>query len=677
MRILLSWLRDFVEIEEAPKDLAHALTMAGMAVDAVEEADGETVFEFDITSNRPDAMNHLGIAREVAAIYRRPLQAPPADFAEAASPAAERASVAIEDPELCARYVGRVFTGIRVGPSPDWMRRRLELCGVRSINNLADLTNYVLLEMGQPTHAFDLETLAGSRIVVRRARPGESLETLDGQMRELSPDQLAICDAEKPVALAGVMGGAATEITERTRTVLLEAAWFKPATIRNASRRFKLFTEASHRFERGADWEATVQAADRIAALLGGTGPGEVLSGRIDCYPQPRSLPAIRLERASVARHLGVAIDDSEVEAILQSLGFRPVTAGAGWTVPAVSHRLDVEREIDLIEEIARIHGFERIPSTLPVVGRGPGRTPLAEEEARMRAVARGLGYDETIGFPFVSSSEAKRFGGAAPVALRNPLSQRWDVLRSSAVPTMLDALEWNLKRNQALVRLAEFGRTYHRSDDGGGESNVLSLGATGSVRPLSWTDAPRPLTFYDFKADVAALLQPFNVDALRFDSAGLPAFFRDGHAAAARSGGETLAHFGEVSVEVARERKIRQPLWVAEIFLDRLYALGLRTPANRRLPKVPAVSRDFSLLVPDAVEFASIAAAVGDAPDLASLEPVEVFRGRNVEPGHYSLLLRASWQRLDESLTDDEVNAFADQLRATLLAELSIRART
>ena len=398
MLILLSWIRDFVEIAESPRELAHALTMAGMAVDAIEDVDGDTVFEFDITSNRPDAMNHFGIAREVASVYGRPLQRPAIPVTECPIPASTRATVEIEDTDSCVRYVGRVFEDVRVQAAPDWMRRRLELCGVRSINNLADLTNYVLLEMGQPTHAFDLDTLEGRQIVVRRAIRGESLVTLDGERRDLTPDQLAICDLRQPVALAGVMGGAATEITSETRNVLLEAAWFRPAMVRNASRRFKLFTEASHRFERGADWAGAVWAADRIASLLGQTGRGTVLRGRIDCYPQPRSLPTIQLERDRIRRLLGVSVGDADVEAILTSLGFHPVADGAGWSVPAVSHRLDVEREVDLIEEIARIYGFERIPGRFlswrcacPGTARRGGRA-----DARRRARSR-LRRDDRI----------------------------------------------------------------------------------------------------------------------------------------------------------------------------------------------------------------------------------------------------------------------------------------
>ena len=501
--------------------------------------------------------------------------------------------------------------------------------------------------------------------------------TLDGELRELTSDQLAICDAEKPVALAGVMGGAATEITSGTRNVLLEAAWFRPAMVRNASRRFKLFTEASHRFERGADWEGTVRAADRIASLLAETGSGTVLGGRIDCHPNPGALPVMRLRKERIRRMLGVAVGSAEVEAILTSLGFRPVADREGWSVPATSHRLDVEREIDLIEEIARVHGFENIPGTLPPVGVAPVQGRLVAEDERMRASVRGLGYDETIGFSFISSSDARQFGGAKGVELRNPLSNRWDVLRNSAVPTMVRALEWNLRRNQPLVRLAEFGRTYRKSGNGYSEPRVLTLGATGTARPVSWNDPTRPVSFYDIKADIVALLQPFAVKGLRFDSTGMPRHYRQGHAAKVRADGGTVAFFGELEPAIARERKIRQPVFVAEIFLDFVYGLGLRRPTHSRLPKVPAVSRDFSLLVPEAVSFDSVVEAVGEMADLKSLEAVEIFRGKKLPQGRYSLLLRASWQRLAESLTDDEVNAFAATLRSALETKLGITQRT
>ncbi len=673
MRVVLSWLREYVEIEESPKDLAHALTMAGMAVDAVEEHGGETVFDLDITSNRPDAMNHLGIAREIAAIYGHALRAPKIELTESAAPADAAASVEIVDSDLCPRYVGRVLKNVVIAPSPDWMRRRLELCGVRSINNIADLTNYVLLEIGQPTHAFDLDKLRESKIIVRRALEGETLVTLDGEKRELSPDCLAICDASVPVALAGIMGGADSEIGADTRNVLIEAAWFQPGSIRNTSRKFKMRTEASHRFERGADWSAAPWAADRIAGLLCQAGSGEVLRGRIDCFPAPALRPTIRLRRASIEKHLGIAIDDAEVTAILDALGFAPRPTEEGWASDAPSRRLDVEREIDLIEEIARIHGFERFPSTLPPIGAAAAPPPYEKEEARARSVAQSLGYDETIGYSFISSDEAARFGGGGAVTLRNPLSESWDVMRNSAAPTMLRALERNFNRGETSVKLAEFGRLYEKIDSGYREPRILTLGAAGQVRPDALDEPGRDYSFFDFKADVETVLHSFDAARLEFETKGLPAYYRKGHAAAALSDGVALAFLGELDPAAAAGRKIKRRVFLAEIFLDLLYKLGLRAPRRSALPKVPAVSRDLSLLAPESVLFSEIGRAVGPMPYLTQLQPVEIFRGKNVPPGKYSLLLRISWQKLDESLTDDEVNAFTEQVRACLERKLGI----
>src|SRR5712692_9193921 len=366
MRILLSWLREYVDIEESPRDLAQALSMAGITVESVAEERGETLLELDLTTNRVDAANHLGVAREVAAIFGRQVRRPGIQLREDPRPAAERASIEIADLDLCARYVGRVALGVEVKPSPDWMRHRLELCGVRSINNVADITNYVLLEVGQPTHAFDLDTLGSAKIIVRRASAGERLTTLDGVERVLEPHHLVIADAARPVALAGIMGGAATEISDRTRNVLIESAWFEPASIRRTARHFGMHTEASHRFERGADIEATTWAADRIAALLEQLASAAILAGCIDAYPRLRSRAPIVLRASAIVRHLGMEITRQEVERILASLGFAAERAEQGWNVTPPSARLDVEREIDLIEEIARIYGYDRFPSTLP-----------------------------------------------------------------------------------------------------------------------------------------------------------------------------------------------------------------------------------------------------------------------------------------------------------------------
>jgi phenylalanyl-tRNA synthetase beta chain len=677
MRILLSWLQEFVDIPEYPDELAHELTMAGMAVDAVSDEEGETLFEFDITSNRPDAMNHLGMAREIAAVYQRPLRPPRVEVPESEPAASSKASIEIIDSDLCPRYSARVVLGVEVKPSPDWIRRRLELCGVRSINNIADLTNYVLLELGHPTHAFDLDLLDESKIVVRRAQPGELLRTLDGVDRTLSPEHLVIADAMRPVALAGIMGGLESEISDSTRNVLIESAWFDPGSIRRTSRFFGMHTEASHRFERGANPQATVWAADRIAGLLGQVSPGMVLKGCLDAHPRPQTPRTVTLRRRGIERLLGLAVPESEVELILRALGFGLAPAEGGWEVRVPSYRLDVTREVDVIEEIARIYGYDKFVPQLPALAVAAENAPGSEEESRLRTLARSLGYDETVGYAFISTTEADEFGPWPAVRLRNPVSELWDVMRNSAIPTMILALERNLNRNESNVRLMEVGRLYRAENGGCQEPPVLTLGATGLARPRTFSEPGKPYDFYEFKADVAQLLAAFEIHQLSFEPRELPPYYAAGRSARAVADGVVVAYLGELDPKRAAARKIRQPVFLAEIQLEHLYKLGLRRPQHRALPRVPPVSRDFSLLVPEGVTFEKVRTAIGFPAELTALEPVEIFRGAQVLPGHYSLLLRATWQRAAESFTDDEINLRAEQLVQDLRKKLAVELRS
>jgi phenylalanyl-tRNA synthetase beta chain len=677
MRILLSWLEEFVDIPEYPDVLAHELTMAGLAVDAVNEEKGETLFELDITSNRPDAMNHFGVAREIAAIFQRPLRPPKVEVPESDPAASSKASIEILDSDLCPRYSARVMLGVEVKPSPDWIRRRLELCGVRSINNIADLTNYVLLEVGHPTHAFDLDLLDESKIVVRRAQPGELLRTLDGVDRTLSAQHLVIADAMRPVALAGVMGGLESEISDSTRNVLIESAWFDPGSIRRTSRYFGMHTEASHRFERGADPQGTVWAADRIAGLLSQVSAGTVLRGCLDAHPKPHQPRTVTLRRRAMERLLGLAIPEDDVQRIMRALGFGLAPAEGGWQVQVPSYRLDVSREVDVIEEIARIYGYDRFTPQLPSMAAAAENPPLSEEETRLRTAARSLGYDETIGYSFISTAEAAEFGAWPAVPLRNPVSELWDVMRNSAIPGMIRALEWNLNHNESNVRLMEIGRLYRAESGGHQEPPVLTLGATGLARPRTFSEPGKPYDFYEFKADVAQLLAAFEIHQLSFEPRELPPYYAAGRSARAMADGAVAAYLGELDPKRAAARKIRQPIFVAEILLENLYKLGLRRPQHRALSRVPPVYRDFSLLVPEGVTFEEVRTAVGFHPELTTLEPVEIFRGAQVSQGHYSLLLRAIWQRAAESFTDDEINRRADQIVQDLHKKLGVELRS
>ena len=661
MRILLSWLREYVEAPEPARELARALTMAGLAVESVVEEHGETVLEMDITANRCDALSHLGVAREVAAIYGRGLRRPEIRLREEGPPASSATSIEIDAADLCPRYTGRVALDAAVRPAPDWMRRRIELCGVRSINNVADATNYVLLECGHPTHAFDLDTLKGARILVRRPRPGERLTTLDGVERGLEPDQLVIADGERAVALAGVMGGADTEISARTRNVLIESAWFEPASIRRTARRLGLHTEASHRFERGTDIEAAPWAADRVAGFLAELAGARVLPGRIDCYPADRARQPIPLRAASMGRHLGVEISAAEVERILRALGFSLEQAASGWLVTPPSARLDVEREIDLIEEIARLWGYDRFPTSLPEWAGEAEPAENAGQRRRLREVARSLGYDEAVTLAFIPAAEAERFGEWKPAALRNPVSEAHAVMRNSAIPGLLRALEWNLNRGAGDLRLFEIGRLYR--PDGGGqfqEPPVLALAATGRTRGAGWSGPAAVYDFFEMKADVVRLLELFSWSAIRIDREEKTGYYRQGRSARASVDGQEAARFGELREDLAAERKFRHPVLLAELWLDRLYGLAPREPRYRPLPRVPAVDRDLSLLLPEGTEFQQIVEAVGQQEHLVRLEPVEIFRGGPIPPGRMSLLLRAVWQRPEASLTDEQVNGYA-----------------
>ena len=676
MEILLSWLRDFVDIPESPAETAEALTMAGLAVDGVREEDGEHVFELDVTANRPDALSHFGVAREISAIYRRPLRLPVSEVSAVGEAASSRASVEILDPDLCPRYSARVLLDVEITPSSDWMRKRLQLCGLRAINNIADLTNYVLLETGHPTHAFDLDLLDQAKIVVRRGAKGEELRTLDGLDHNLTDDRLVIADGSRPVAMAGVIGGLETEISDSTRNVLLEAAWFEPGSIRRTSRHLGIHTEASHRFERGADIEATVWALERIAHWFGQVSSGSVLDGVIDAYPKRIKRPSIDLRETRIARLLGAEIPWVQVERILVALGFTVERTEQGWSVQPPSFRLDVEREIDLIEEVARIHGYHHLPTTLPSSTAAVQPPPHAAQESRTRSVLRSLGYDETVAYAFIGEEEAKQFGDGPAVAVRNPVSELWAVMRNTAVPTMVRALEWNLNRNEPDVKLMEIGRLYRVENGGYREPPTLVLGACGMARRPSLGDQGKEFDFYELKSDVERLLGDFQLGVTAFEAREVPEYYQPGQSACIFADGMTVGCLGALDAKVTARHKIRRSVFIAEIELDRLWDAGLRERVFQPAARVPASYRDFSLIVPEGVSFSEVRAAIGRQEFLVRLEPIEIFRGEQVPEGFFSLLLRAVWQKGDENLTDEEVNQYAALVTGSLSKTLGVRQR-
>jgi phenylalanyl-tRNA synthetase beta chain len=702
MKLSANWIRDFVDLMVDDHCLAEDLTNVGIAVEGISGSGADTVFEMEIGTNRPDAMNHYGVAREAAAIYDLSLKpvAPNLPSAAKAGSSSNDASaglkarsstaqdkpfpITVEEPELCPRFSGRVIRGTRIVPSPQEIAHRLQLLDQRPISNAVDATNYVLWEIGKPTHVFDQDLLEGGQLIIRKARAGETLKTLDGVERKLTPEDLVVCDAKKPVGLAGVMGGYDTMITEKTRNIVIESAWWDPGIIRKMSRRHGLHTDASHRFERGADFESTVLSCDRVAELILHSGGGEVVGDVVDVVSKKMDQAPVLLNVAEVRRILGADLDAGQVFRLLKRLGFTLIPEGeseAQFRVHIPSWRLDVEREIDMIEEIARLHGYDKFESTLPAYSGAVVELPHAPIDATLRQRALALGYNEAVSLTFISHADAERFSsGTTVLELENPLSEEASVMRTSLVPGMLDMLAWNLNRDVSEARLFEIGGVYELADGEHVEPRRACLGATAAAVRASLPASSRldvsqggraaeAEAFRGFKGDVENLLAAFAGDVIC--ERGVAEYFHPGRSAWARLNGALVVQFGQIHAEVAAARKLRQDVFLAEFDVEQLYQLGLRPVRFTPLGKYPAVERDFSFVFADDVTFEEMhraVAALGLA-EVREFRPVEIFRGGAIGAGKYSVLLRVKFQSDERTLRDDEVAQWSARIVAALTA--------
>jgi phenylalanyl-tRNA synthetase beta chain len=706
MKVLYNWLKDFVDVKAPPEELRARLSMAGIAVDSIEDSPAGPVMDAELTTNRPDCLGHRGIAREVAALYRLRLKPFEVKLKEAAEKAAAATRVEINAPELCGRYTARIIRGVKVQPSPGWLRQRLEALGQTPLNNVVDVTNCVMFELDHPTHAFDLDKLAERRIVVRRASRGEKMRTLDGIERALTTEMCVIADAARAVAVGGVMGSADSEIGFATKNVLLESAWFDPLSIHRTSKALNLRTEASIRFDRGADPEAAELASRRCAELIQQLAGGEILAGVVDAYPRPAAPLKIELTRKELLRVMGADVPDKEIEAILAALGFAPQrvdhsrgTAGslaAIWECARPSWRRDVAREIDLIEEIARHYGFDKFPARLPGAKQPAARLPHAEAEDRLRERLMALGYQEIVTIPLVDPArdEVFRPSGAVPAAIANPLAEDASVLRTSGVTNMLQALEWNLNRGQRNLRLFEIGRAYRLSGTAPVETRILTLAATGQARGKSLHEDAREFGFADLKGDLDRLAEL--AGGLRWEHGG-PAWLHPARAArlslppAALSpgplGAKDISHreigvAGQLARRAGELFKLRQEAFLAELELDPIYTAYQLTRAAMRyrpLPRFPAVERDFSLVLADGTTFAQVREAIAALaiPELTQIEAVDLFRGGHIPAGKYSLLVRIAFQSAEATLTEAQLAVFSARIVAALAKQLGATLRT
>ncbi len=687
MRISLAWLREFVNWPGGEKEFAERLTMAGLSVAAIEGQDQETVLDLEITSNRPDCLGHYGVAREVAALFEQTLAHLPHNPAspgepdlkrqEAAAPAAAALQVYIDAPQACARYCARVLEEVTIGDSPALIQHRLTQMGARPINHLADLTNYTLFETGQPTHAFDADTLRGGELRVRYARSGEKLLCLDEVERVLETSDLVIADAERPVALAGIIGGLETAISAKTRRAVIESAWFEPAGIRRSARRLGLHTDASHRFERGADPEAAPLAADRIAAQAHARG-ARILAGLIDVHPRRWKAPEIELRQKCLLQWLGNAPPTEPTKQILRRLGFQLENAAAGvWRVRVPSWRPDVRMEADLAEEVARVWGYEQIVPRLPAFSGSVKIAPSQTREKTLRQKLLGAGFSEAMSLSFDSREHCAEFAAElTPVEVTNPLNEEQAWLRVSSLPALLELLLHNQNRGLDAARLFEIGKIYQRREAGHDqglrvrETRRLAFGGYGPAGGEGAWRERRAFDFYDLKAAAELILSGFSLGRREYQPARA-GIWHPGRSAEIRAGGHCVGVLGQLHPRLALSWKFRTAPWVCDLDLEWLLTHGAAARMIAPPSRFPAASRDFSCVFPESVAWESIAAAIEklELPGLSSVRPVEIFRGQPIPAGMKNLLLRASWQLPDRTLRDEEVQAGAEHIRATLTA--------
>jgi phenylalanyl-tRNA synthetase beta chain len=674
--VLLSWLRDQLDGAPDADTLAARLTGLGFLVEVREPVGDDEAWDVEITTNRPDAMNHRGLAREAAAAGAGTLKPLTAVLDETGPPAGGSARVRVEDAAGCPRYCARVIRGVRVAPSPAWLAERLERCGVRPINNVVDATNYVLLELGQPLHAFDLARLAGSEIVVRRARPGEPLATLDGVARTLTVDDLVIADRDRAVALAGVMGGADSEIGPATTDVLLESATFDPLVVRRTARRHGLSTEASFRFERGADRAMARTAADIAAALIVQLAGGEVAAGVLDSAPRLPEPRTIAFSLARLSAFTGCAVPGGFTLRVLAALGCEPNAHGDRVSCTVPTWRVDLELAEDLYEEVLRHFGYNNVPSRLPALageaGARLGSWPLTE---RARQALAAVGAAEAFTYSFVAAeteaatARSPLAAGGAPVAVANPLSARMAVMRRSLLAGLVEAAAGNQRRGAERVLLGEVGRAFFAEGAKVREEERLALALAGAVGP--W-DAPRPADFLELRGLVEGVLAGLGLAAAGWrptDAAVLAA----GTGAEIVLDGRVVGIAGRVADDVAALLEVPAALWVAEIDLGA--AAAAPTVAFAPPPRHPAVVADLTVRHRLDLAYERLAAAVRAAAPawLESVTPVVRYQGEGVGPDEVKTTVRLTYRHPERSLTQDEVNAAHFAVMDALARQLGV----
>ena len=697
MNISYNWLKDLIDIDLSVDELAARLTRIGLAVEGVHPAGDDFVLDIDLTSNRPDCLSHLGVAREIRVVTERSLKIASGTDASNVEiplpPVLAHDIVAVQDADLCHRFTARIIKNVRIGRSPEWLVKRLEAIGERSINNVADITNYVMHELGQPMHAFDHDKLAGRRIVVRRARSGETITTLDEVERKLDGTMLAICDAEKPAAIGGIMGGLESSITESTTNVLLEVAYFDRANIRQTSRKLSLATEASYRFERGVDIENLANASDRAAALICELTGGE-MAEFVDMYPTKHE--AIEVESpdvsSAVKRLTGLEVEPTLCIRTLNLLGFKHKDESSARTIfLSPSWRHDVSIEEDLVEEIARHIGYEKIREGLPPAY-GAGEYQHNEpRKRRLREVLADLGFNEAISYSFIDTKHDERFSPVPGIADRD-LEDKFVTLRDSVIegavrmrPTLLagllEAVRLNFNQQRRNLRLFEIGRAFATTTSEDGlprERELLSLVVTGSAVHANRAMSTDTFDFYDAKGAVEAVLETAGFPSAEFVASDTLVHTQPGQSAEIILHGASIGSVGRLVDELATDYKFRQPVYVAELDLEALLGVDLQPILYHSLPKYPSIVRDVSFIVNRSINFENIRSAIlAQGWGLCrKIEFVDIYEGKGIGQDERSLTVRLEYRSDERTLIESEVDELHAGIVDVLEKDLNIHRR-
>ncbi len=670
MIVSWDWLKQYVRLDVSAEELAERLTMAGLNHESTREVAGDRAIDLEVTSNRPDCLGHIGVAREAAVLLGQLLRLPDVSFGTGRPGVADLAGVEVQAADLCPRYVARVIRGVRVGPSPDWLRRQLATCGVASINNVVDVTNYVLLEAGQPLHAFDYDKLAEHRIIVRRARRGETIQAINQKRYELSADQCVIADARRPVAVAGIMGGFETEVSGGTTNLLIESAEFDPLSVRRTSRALALSSDSSYRFVRGVDPAGVDWASRRCCQLITEVAGGVAAEGAITVGPPLPERAPVALRHAQIERILGITVPPEKTREILGQLGLEELRHdNASVTVRPPSWRRDLEREIDLVEEVARIHGYERIPEDAEVPMTTATRTPRERVHGILREALGAAGFSEAVTLSFVDQPLADAFrlwSPAAPLSVDHPSRRQENLLRPSLLPSLLAARRLNESRGTRTTELYELARVYLRGDTAGSADEPVHL-ALVSGRGV-----------HELKGVIELLLERLHAPGGLTAEPIQAAEFAAGQGARLRIGDRLLGYLGQVSDALAARFDLRTACSVAELDVAPLGDVARLVPRYQPIPGFPSSERELSLILDEAVPWARVEEAVRSAAGdhLESIRFFDIYHGRPIPAGKKSLHFGITYRSPERTLTREEVDAAQQAVIAVCRARFGAELR-